>query len=92
MELYEAEPEIIFKTFGARQETLLHRAALHRRIEMVEFLLEHGGPQPRPGQEVARLSAVPGGLAAGRGGGLGRRQAAGDRGGNRRSRIFNKAI
>ena len=45
VELYEAEPEIIFKTFGARQETVLHRAALHRRIEMVEFLLEHGAPQ-----------------------------------------------
>ena len=45
MELYEAEPEIVLQTYGGRQETLLHRAALHRRIEMVEFLLEQGCPQ-----------------------------------------------
>ena len=45
VELYEADPEIVFKTYGGRQETLLHRAALHRRIEMVQFLLEHGAGQ-----------------------------------------------
>ena len=45
VELYEADPDIVFKTYGGRQETLLHRAALHRRIEMVQFLLEHGASQ-----------------------------------------------
>ena len=45
VEQYEAEPEIVLQTYGGRQETLLHRAALHRRIEMVEFLLEQGCPQ-----------------------------------------------
>ena len=45
MELHEADPEIVFRTYGGRQETLLHRAALHRRREMVQFLLEHGASQ-----------------------------------------------
>ena len=30
---------------GARNDTILHRAALNRRIEMVDFLLENGAPQ-----------------------------------------------
>ena len=45
VEAYEKDPEIIHKEFGIRNETLLHRAALHRRIEMVEFLLDHGAKQ-----------------------------------------------
>ena len=45
VELYETDPGVVFAKFGGREETLLHRAALHRRIEMVEFLLEHEARQ-----------------------------------------------
>ena len=41
MKLYEKDPDIVMEKFGCREESLLHRAALHRRIEMVTFLLEH---------------------------------------------------
>ena len=41
MELHEKDPDIVTEKFGCREETLLHRAALHRRIEMVTFLLDH---------------------------------------------------
>ena len=45
VELYERDPGVVCAKFGCREETLLHRAALHRRIEMVEFLLEHEARQ-----------------------------------------------
>ena len=45
MEAYEKNPEIIHEKYGARNESILHRAALNSRIEMVEFLLEHGAQQ-----------------------------------------------
>ena len=45
MEAYEKNPEIIHEKFGARNESILHRAALNSRIEMVEFLLELGAIQ-----------------------------------------------
>ena len=45
MEAYEKNPEIIHEKFGERNESILHRAALNSRIEMVEFLLEHGAQQ-----------------------------------------------
>ena len=45
VELYERDPGVVCAKFGGREETLLHRAALHRRIEMVEFLLEHEARQ-----------------------------------------------
>ena len=45
VEAYEKDPDIINQKFGIRHETILHRAALHRRIEMVVFLLDHGAKQ-----------------------------------------------
>ena len=45
VELHEKDASILSQRFGSRQETILHRAALHRRIEMVEFLLELGAIQ-----------------------------------------------
>ena len=45
VETYEKCPEIIYQNFGFRNETLLHKAALNRRIEMVDFLLCHGAQQ-----------------------------------------------
>ena len=45
VENYEKNPEIIFQKMGARNDTILHRAALKRRVEMIDFLLEHDAPQ-----------------------------------------------
>ena len=45
VEAHEKNPEIIHEKFGVRNESILHRAALNSRIEMVEFLLEHGAQQ-----------------------------------------------
>ena len=48
-EAYETNPDLIHQRFGVRNETILHRAALNRRIEMVEFLLEHEAMQCEDG-------------------------------------------
>ena len=49
VEKFEKDPEIIHRKMGARNDTILHRAALNRRIQMVEFLLEHEVPQIEDG-------------------------------------------
>ena len=47
VELYEKTPDIINQRMGIRNETILHRAALNRRLEMVDFLLEKEAPQEK---------------------------------------------
>merc|ERR1711936_43136 len=49
VENFEEDANIIHVKMGQRNETILHRAALNRRIEMVEFLLEHNASQIEDG-------------------------------------------
>ena len=49
VENFDKDPNIIHRKMGARNDTILHRASLNRRIEMVEFLLEHGAQQTEDG-------------------------------------------
>ena len=58
VENFENDPEIIHRKMGARNDTILHRAALNRRVEMVEFLLENRAPQTEDGNGNNPLHCV----------------------------------
>ena len=58
VEEFEKNPEIIHRKMGVRNDTILHRAALNRRVEMVDFLLEHKAPQIEDGNGNYPLHCV----------------------------------
>ena len=58
VEQFDKNPEIIHWKMGMRNDTILHRAALNRRVEMVDFLLEHNAPQIEDGNGNYPLHCV----------------------------------